>query len=111
MDAEVKGDDYTEDEAKQAKILVENLDPLVKNPGWIYFMAMLEKQINVRRGRMPEASDSIGAVFKNEFQNGEIAGIMLARSLAPGALGAAVELLTELKEDEEATKEGNADVE
>lgn len=104
MDEEVKAEvaqEYTEDEAKSARIIVEHLDPLVKQDGWKYFMLMLEKQINVRRGRTPEASDGFGAVFKNEFQNGEIAGIMLAQRLAPGALGAAVELLTELKKEKD----------
>ena len=105
MDAEVKGEEYTEDEAKQARVIVENLDGLIKHSGWDYFMLMLERQINVRRGRTPVASDGFGAVFQSEFKNGEIAGLMLARTLAPGALGAAIELLTELKADEEEEKE------
>lgn len=105
MDAEVKGEEYTEDESKQARVLVENLDPLIKQEGWKYFMLMLDKQIGARRSRIPEASDGFGAVFKNEFQNGEVAGLMLAQRLAPGALRAAIELLTELKDEAEAEDE------
>ena len=90
-----------DDEAKSARIIVENLDTLLKQEGWAFFMEMLDRQISVRRGRLPTASDGFGAVFKNEFQNGEVAGIMLAKSLAPGALAASKELLTELKVGED----------
>jgi len=101
MDGEDRPVEVEDEDVKAARIIVDNLDPLLKQEGWNYFMAMLEKQINVRKGRMPVASDGFGAVFKSEFEKGEIAGLMLARTLAPGALGAAVELLTEMKKEEE----------
>lgn len=87
-----------EDEIKQAREMVKQLDPLLKSSGWNYYTSMLQRQINVRRGRAPTASEDFGAVFKNEFQNGEVAGLMLAASIAPGALSAAKEMLQEIKE-------------
>lgn len=90
-----------DDEIKQAQEMVKSLDPLLKQPGWEYYLNMLQRQINVRRGRAPTASEDFGAVFKNEFQNGEVAGLMLAASIAPGALSAAKEMLTEIQEQED----------
>jgi hypothetical protein len=52
-------------------------------------------------GRAPQASEDFGAVFKGEFDKGEIAGLMLASRLAMGAFEAAKELLTELKESKD----------
>lgn len=95
-------DDANDADVKQAKEMVDMLDPLLRMPGWIYYQRMLERQISVRYGRKPTASKDFGAVFEKEFMNGELAGLLLAKSLPVGALSAAKELLTELigEEDE-----------
>ncbi len=97
-EAEVKFDD---DDVKQAREMVEMLDPLLKMPGWDYYQRMLDKQVGVRFGRKPTASKDFGAVFEKEFISGELAGLLLAKGLPAGALNAAKELLTELLEDKD----------
>jgi hypothetical protein len=91
----------SDDDMKQAREMVLQLDPFVSSSGWDFYSSMLQRQINVRQGVTPTASDGFGAVFANEFRNGEIAGLMLAMRLAPGSLAAAKELLEELKKEEE----------
>lgn len=93
-EAEVKVED--DDDVKQAREMVEMLDPLLKMPGWDYYQRMLDKQVGVRFGRKPIASKDFGAVFEKEFMSGELAGLLLAKGLPGGALAAAKELLTEL---------------
>lgn len=86
---------------KQAREMVDMLDPLLRLPGWAFYQRMLERQIGVRYGRKPTASKDFGAVFEKEFMSGELAGLLLAKSLPVGALSAAKELLTELIGDED----------
>jgi predicted Zn-dependent protease len=102
----VQGADSSEDDdLKMAREMVEQLDPLLRQSGWSFYIAMLERQISARMGRAPQASEDFGAVFKKEFESGEIAGLMLAARLAQGSLSAAKELL----EEDYKAREGNTD--
>lgn len=94
--------DDGDDDLKRSRELVEKLEPLLKHPSYEFYQALLQRQVNIRMGRPPEASDGIGAVLKNEFEKGELSGLMLAMRLPAGVLDGAKTLLEEHKRSQEA---------
>lgn len=94
-------DDARKDELDQAREMVKKLSGLMEHEGWLYFMAMLQRQENNRLMKPPQSTDGFGSLLSREFEHGEIAGLRLAQHLAQGSIAAAKQLLQEDLEEKD----------
>lgn len=94
-------DAATEEELKQTRELVKQLQVLVDSPAWEYYKEMLKRQEDQRRFQTVKAEDGFGALLQRDYINGEIQGLMLAQHLAEQALKSGKEVLAEYAEEKD----------
>lgn len=92
-------DAATEEELKQTREVVKNMQVLVDSPAWQFYKDMLKRQEDNRRFTPASSQDGFGALLQRDFINGEIQGLMLAQHLAEQALESGLQVLSEYAEE------------